>query len=100
VSIERSTPHRGPPLFCLAELTSFIGAPGRAVNDHRTVAWYPSVTESVALPPIRGKAPCPSLNLFFTQRDAVKGNAVMVTLGEMKNSEKFRFMADGADPPP
>jgi hypothetical protein len=39
------------------------------------------------------------VNLFFTERDAVKGNAVMVTLGEMKNFEKFRFIADGADPP-
>jgi hypothetical protein len=41
-----------------------------------------------------------SRELFFAQRDAVKGNAVMVTLSEMKNSEKFRFIADGADPPP
>jgi hypothetical protein len=39
------------------------------------------------------------VNLFFIEHDAVKGNAVMVTLGEMKNSEKFRFIADGADPP-
>ena len=38
------------------------------------------------------------VNLFFTERDAVKENAVMVTLGEMKNFEKFRFIADGADP--
>lgn len=34
-----------------------------------------------------------------SKHDAVKGNAVIVTLGEMKNSEKFRFIADGADPP-
>ena len=40
------------------------------------------------------------VNLFFTEHDAVKRNAVMVTLGEMKNCEKFRFIADGADPPP
>jgi hypothetical protein len=39
------------------------------------------------------------VNLSFTEHDAVKGNAVMVTLGEMKNTEKFRFIADGADPP-
>jgi hypothetical protein len=39
------------------------------------------------------------VNLFFTEHDAVKGNAVMVTLGEMKNSEKFRFGAEGSDPP-
>ena len=39
------------------------------------------------------------VNLFFTEHDAVKGNAVMVTRGEMKNSEKFRFIADGVDPP-
>jgi hypothetical protein len=39
------------------------------------------------------------VNLFLTEHDAVKGNAVMVTLGEMKNSEKFRFIADGAGPP-
>jgi len=39
------------------------------------------------------------VNLFFNEHDAVIGNAVMVTLGEMKNSEKFRFIADGADPP-
>ncbi|MGA7999188.1 MAG: hypothetical protein WCA28_30360 [Bradyrhizobium sp.] len=39
------------------------------------------------------------VNLFFTELDAVKRNAVMVTLGEMKNCEKFRFIADGADPP-
>jgi hypothetical protein len=37
------------------------------------------------------------VNLFFTEHDAAKGNAVMVTLGEMKDSEKFRFIADGAD---
>jgi hypothetical protein len=36
---------------------------------------------------------------FFTEHDAVKGNAVMVTLGEMKNSEKFRFVAEGGEPP-
>jgi hypothetical protein len=36
---------------------------------------------------------------FFTEHDAVKRNAVMITLGEMKNCEKFRFIADGADPP-
>ena len=38
------------------------------------------------------------VNFFFTEHDAVKGNAAMVTLGEMKNSEKFRFIADGVDP--
>jgi hypothetical protein len=36
---------------------------------------------------------------FFPEHDAVKGSAVMVTLGEMKNTEKFRFIADGAGPP-
>jgi hypothetical protein len=40
-----------------------------------------------------------SRELFFTEHDAVKGNAVMVTLGEMKNSEKFRFVAEGGKPP-
>jgi hypothetical protein len=35
---------------------------------------------------------------FFTEHDAVKGNAVMVALGEMKNFEKFRFIADGCRP--
>jgi hypothetical protein len=39
------------------------------------------------------------VNLFFTEHDAVKGTAAVVTLGEMKNSEKFRFIADGASPP-
>jgi hypothetical protein len=39
------------------------------------------------------------VNLFFTEHDAVNRNGVRVTLGEMKNSEKFRFIADGADPP-
>ena len=39
------------------------------------------------------------VNLFFTEHDAVKRNAATVTLGEMKNSEKFRFIADDADPP-
>ncbi len=39
------------------------------------------------------------VNLFFTEHDAIKGNAMMVTLGEMKNFEKFRFIADGPDPP-
>jgi hypothetical protein len=39
------------------------------------------------------------VNLFLTEHDAVKGNAVMVTLGEMKNSEKFRFVAEGGEPP-
>jgi hypothetical protein len=36
---------------------------------------------------------------FFHRADAVKGNAMMVTLGEMKNSEKFRFVAEGGEPP-
>ena len=36
---------------------------------------------------------------FFMERYAAKGNAAMVTLGEMKNSEKFRFVAAGAEPP-
>ena len=36
---------------------------------------------------------------FFMERDAAKGNAAMVTLGEMKNFEKFRFVADSAEPP-
>jgi hypothetical protein len=40
-----------------------------------------------------------SRELFFTEHDVVKGNAVTVTLGEMKNSEKFRFIADGVGPP-
>ena len=39
------------------------------------------------------------VNLFFTEHDAAERNAVMVTLSEMKNCEKFRFIADGADPP-
>ena len=39
------------------------------------------------------------VNLFISKHDAAKGNTVIVTLGEMKNSEKFRFIADGADPP-
>jgi hypothetical protein len=39
------------------------------------------------------------VNLLFPEQDTVKGNAVMVTLGEMKNSEKFRFIAEGAGPP-
>ena len=36
---------------------------------------------------------------FFMDRDPAKGNAAIVTLGEMKNSERFRFVADGAEPP-
>jgi len=39
------------------------------------------------------------VNLLFPEQDTEKGNAMMVTLGEMKNSEKFRFIAEGADPP-
>jgi hypothetical protein len=39
------------------------------------------------------------VNLFITGHDAVKANAVMVTLGEMKNSEKFRFVAEGGELP-
>ena len=35
---------------------------------------------------------------FFMERDAAR-NAAMATLGEMKNSEKFRFVADSAEPP-
>ena len=30
---------------------------------------------------------------------AATGNTAMVTLGEMKDSAKFRFVADGAEPP-
>jgi hypothetical protein len=30
--------------------------------------------------------------------DPAKGNAAIVTLGEMKNSERFHFVADGAEP--
>jgi hypothetical protein len=36
---------------------------------------------------------------FFIDDDPAKGNAAIVTLGEMKNSERFRFVADGAEPP-
>jgi hypothetical protein len=36
---------------------------------------------------------------FFMEHDAVKGNAAMVTLGEMKNSEKFRFIVEDGEPP-
>jgi hypothetical protein len=32
-------------------------------------------------------------------RDPAKGDAAIVTLGEIKNSERFRFVADGAEPP-
>ena len=39
------------------------------------------------------------VNLFITAHDAVKGNAAMVTLGKMKNSEKFRFVAEGGELP-
>ena len=39
------------------------------------------------------------VNLLFPEHDTVKVNAMMVTLGEMKNSEKFRFIAEGAGPP-
>ena len=39
------------------------------------------------------------VNLFFTEHDPEKGSVVMVTLGEMKNTEKFRFIADGTGPP-
>ena len=39
------------------------------------------------------------VNLSITEHDAVKANAVMVTLGEMKNSEKFRFVAEGGELP-
>jgi len=35
---------------------------------------------------------------FFMDRDPAKGNAAIVTLGEMKNFERFRFFADGAEP--
>jgi hypothetical protein len=38
-------------------------------------------------------------NLQFFDRDPVKGNALMVTVGEMKDSARFRFIADGAGPP-
>ena len=36
---------------------------------------------------------------FFIDDDPAKGNAAIVTLGEMMNSERFRFVADGAEPP-
>jgi hypothetical protein len=39
------------------------------------------------------------VNLQFFDEDPAKGNAMMVTLGEMKDSAKFRFVADGAEPP-
>jgi hypothetical protein len=39
------------------------------------------------------------VNLEFFDRDPAKGNAMMVTLGEMEDSAKFRFVADGAEPP-
>jgi hypothetical protein len=35
---------------------------------------------------------------FFMDDDPAEGNAAIVTLGEMKNSERFRFVADGAEP--
>jgi hypothetical protein len=37
---------------------------------------------------------------FLMERDAAKGSAALVTLGEMKNFEKFRFfVTDSAEPP-
>jgi hypothetical protein len=37
---------------------------------------------------------------FFMERDAAKGNAAMVTLGELMNFEKYRFfVTDSAEPP-
>jgi hypothetical protein len=33
------------------------------------------------------------------ERDAAKGNAALVTLGKMKNFEKFRFVTDSAETP-
>jgi hypothetical protein len=40
------------------------------------------------------------VNLHFVmEENPTAGNVAMVTLGEMKNSEKFRFVADGGEPP-
>jgi hypothetical protein len=39
-----------------------------------------------------------NLHLFKDDNSAT-GNTAMVTLGEMKDSAKFRFVADGAEPP-
>lgn len=39
------------------------------------------------------------VNLFFTEHDAVKRKRRHDHAGEMKNSEKFQFIADGVDPP-
>jgi hypothetical protein len=60
---------------------------------------------SSAIPPIAFERPaCPKckaammLASIEPARPGV-GNAVMVTLGEMKNSEKFRFVAEGGELP-
>jgi hypothetical protein len=36
---------------------------------------------------------------FLVVDNPRKGSAAMVALGEMQNAEKFRFVADGAEPP-
>jgi hypothetical protein len=35
------------------------------------------------------------VNLQFFDRDPVKGNAVMGTVGDMRDSARFRFIANG-----
>jgi hypothetical protein len=35
------------------------------------------------------------VNLQFFDRDPVMGNALMVTVGDMKDSARFRFVANG-----
>jgi hypothetical protein len=39
------------------------------------------------------------VNLQFSDADPARGNAVMVTLKEMNDSARFRFVADCAEPP-
>jgi hypothetical protein len=38
------------------------------------------------------------VNLQFSNANLTRGNAVMVTLAEMKEFAKFRFVADSAEP--
>jgi hypothetical protein len=39
------------------------------------------------------------VNVHFSDEDPAKGNANMFTLEEMEDSARFRFVAEGAEPP-
>jgi hypothetical protein len=100
---------RGRQLVTLEDAGDYVTKLPKAV--HAAAEWQAAMEALILgatlgggvgrLPAAHASSACSQdrVNLhFFMDDDPAKGNAAIVTLGEMKNSERFRFVADGAEP--